>query len=129
VITSIYTETEQIPNESQRNTTGTDLPNNKRGLDTVIGASIGHLLALAEVLIKGTLPEVNYNRIIKTTVSSTAQTLAFVYNGSYQFYMDATLIYGDYDVSVRTTRALTLERGLSRLQLESSTDTLGLEST
>lgn len=101
----------------------------KSSLDIFIQGALSQILDLSNVLIKGTLPEVNFNQIIKETVSSTAHTLAFAYNGSVQFYIDATSLDSDYNVIIRETDSLTLQRGISRLQLESSTDTLGLESS
>lgn len=114
------------PNDSENtyaDISRTELPNSKAGLDVFQAGSISHILELANVLIKGTLPEVNFDRIIKTTVSATAQTLAFVYAGSYQFYIDATTVYGDFDVSIRTTSAFTLDAGLDNALLENG-DTL-----
>lgn len=119
MITSIYTETEKIPNESQQNVTGTNVDTDKRALDTFTRGSISHIIELAELLIKGTLPEVNWDRIYQTTVSATALTLTFSYQGSIQFYIDATNVFSDFNIVLTETSYITLESGIDRLLLES----------
>lgn len=115
MLIAIQTETLIIPEESQKNVTGTTY-GTKRLLDVNILADI---LQMSELLIKGTLPEVNWDRIYRTTVSSSAVTLTFVYLGAIQFYIEATSLPTDFDISLTATQNLTLEAGLDRLLLES----------
>lgn len=110
--------------ERHKDVTGTDV-GVRRGLDTFTLGSISHIIDLANLLIKGSEPEVNYNRIIQSG-SGSSLTLAFVYDGSVQFYIDGTTIYSTPDIQFRTTSNLNIETALSAL-LKEDGDNITLE--
>jgi hypothetical protein len=71
------------------------------GLDVSNIGGIDELYSMGKLLIAGTVPDINYDEIVKSTVSATAITLTFKYLGSDMFYMDATNIDGDYRLRFR----------------------------
>lgn len=111
--------TETDAKHSSDYVTSTDIGATKRALDVISYGGFAEILSLADSLIKGTCPEVNWDQIYRITVSSTAQTLGYAYNGSVQFYIDGTVLDGDFNIEFRSTSAFTLETNLDVLLLES----------
>lgn len=75
-------------------------------------------------LLMGTMPEVNWNEIDGTEVSSTSFTFLFSYNGNKQFLVTVTNPMSNFSVAVTTYQNLITEDGLSAIGLEDGSELL-----
>lgn len=98
--------------ERHKDTTGTDV-GAKRGLDTVsLGGATEYMPAIL-ALIQGTMPEINWNQIQKTTNSLTSFSYLFSYNDNQQFLVTITDAFSDFNVSITSYSNLISEDGFA----------------
>lgn len=104
-------EKQTLDHAGENRVTGTDVPGNKRGQD-VVAYEDSHLYTKADLLIKGTSPQVNYDEIQKSVTDSSTLSLEFLYENQSQFFIDFTNAFSSTEnVKFRASFRLTQETG------------------
>lgn len=96
----------------------------KRPLDVMSHGGTGEVMSAILALIQGTMPEVNWDQIDKTAVSSSSYEYLFSYKGNQMFKITVANPFGDYSITVAVISGIITEDGLSAIALESGDELL-----